>query len=227
MSLVDQQKLFESFSQVDTDDARAATGTGLGLVISRNLARMMEGDLTVQSAPGQGTRFCFTAPLILPDPVTIEAHQAAQAPEPTAAHVNAVAALSLTAQRVLLVDDNRANRLIARAFMQKAQIHVTEADGGAAALAHLQKSGFDLVLLDIHMPGMDGIETLKHIRALPPPISSLPVIALTADAAPEDREHYLGAGMDGYLSKPLGKNDLFREMERVLRNRAALYMAAQ
>ena len=141
--------------------------------------------------------------------------------------MNAVAALSLTAQRVMLVDDDRANRMIARAFMQKAQIDVTEADGGVAALALLNQRSFDLVLLDIHMPGMGGIETLKHIREMAYPICTLPVIALTADAAPEDREHYLASGMDGYLSKPLHKNDLFREMERVLRNRPAVYMAAQ
>jgi len=224
MAQQDQARLFESFSQVDSDGERAAAGTGLGLVISRNLARMMDGDLTVHSTLGQGTRFWLTMPLVLPDPLTAEA---VVADGPAPAHVNALAALCLTAQRALLVDDNRANRMIARAFMEKAQMQVTEADGGRAALAALISGEFDLVLLDIHMPEMDGMETLRHIRAMAPPIGTLPVIALTADAAPEDREHYLASGMDGYLSKPLGKDDLFREVERVLRHSTGARIAAQ
>ncbi|WP_108483819.1 ATP-binding protein [Oceaniglobus ichthyenteri] len=224
MSNEDQSRLFQSFSQVDSDHDRAAVGSGLGLAISRNLARLMEGDLTVQSIPGKGTQFCFYMPLRLPSAketgtVTNNA--------PTPAHVNATAALSLTAQRILVVDDNRANRMIARAFLEKAQMSVTQADGGRAALDMVRYDTFDLVLLDMHMPDMDGLETLQQLRALPTPLCNLPVIAVTADAAPEDREFYLNAGLDGYLAKPLSKVDMFHEMERVLRARATATLAAE
>jgi len=222
MTLADQAQLFRSFSQVDTNTERAAGGTGLGLVISRGLAQMMNGDLTVQSKVGHGTKFCFAMPLVLPDPLTAQAM-----PGPAPDQINALAALSLTAQRVLLVDDNRANRMIARAFLEKAQMHVTEADSGASALAFLRTKDCDLVLLDMHMPDLSGLETLEQLRTLPLPAGNVPVIALTADAAAEDREFYLSSGLDGYLSKPLSKTDMFHEIARVLRRHAVAELAAE
>nr|WP_281070705.1 response regulator [Oceaniglobus trochenteri] len=214
----DCARLFESFVQVDPDSERAASGTGLGLVISRNLARMMEGDLTVSSIPGKGSVFRFDMPLREPE------RQAGAAP---ILQPNAPADRCLAAQRVLLVDDNRANRMIARAFMEKARMTVTEADGGASALALLVTRRFDMILLDMQMPGMDGLTTLARIRKLPDQSAQLPVIALTADAAPEDRAHYLNAGLDGYLAKPLCRMTMFREIERVLARRGVSGLAAE
>ena len=197
-----QAKLFAAFQQADSSTSRKFGGTGLGLTISRNLAQMMGGDIVAESMPGAGSTFTFT--------FLADAEEAVVAtPEADAA----TTADSLRGMSVLLVDDNRVNRTVLRAFLDKNDITITEAENGAEALAHLEAGGHvDIVLLDMHMPVMDGPETIKHIRASNQPWRDVQVVALTADAMEGDRERYLSMGMDGYVMKPIVAADLISEL---------------
>ena len=117
--------------------------------------------------------------------------------------------------RVLLVDDHPINRQVASLFLRPFNMRVVEAVNGVEALAALERETFDIVLLDMHMPVMDGPTTIKHIRNSDKPWANMPVVALTADAMSGDRERYLAMGMNGYLSKPLAERDLLSEIARV------------
>ncbi len=124
-------------------------------------------------------------------------------------------------KKILLVDDHPLNRQVARLFLEPEGYAVTEAEHGQQALDRLREQPFDLVLLDAHMPVLDGIETLKRIRASGEAWKDVPVIALTADAMSGDRERYLGVGMDGYLAKPIEQRNLLAEVARLLERTAA------
>ncbi len=132
---------------------------------------------------------------------------------------------SLSGLRVLLVDDNRINRHVGRIMLTPLGVTVIEAENGREALDLLAMEEVDLVLLDVHMPVMDGIETLRHIRASAEPWSALPVIAVTADAMAGDRENLLIRGMDGYLSKPIDKQDMIAEIRLAMKRRVDLLAA--
>jgi signal transduction histidine kinase/FixJ family two-component response regulator len=192
-------RLFEAFNQADASTTRKFGGTGLGLAISRRLARMMGGDIVVYSRPGIGSVFVLTfladAPAAMPD-------SAVAADGPAAA-----SGVQLRGARVLLTDDNAINRQVARLFLQPQGAIITEATNGREALDALARDTFDLVLLDVHMPVMDGVETIRRIRETPA-LRSLPVIALTADAMAGDRERLIGIGMSGYVSKPIDQTEL-------------------
>jgi CheY-like chemotaxis protein len=118
--------------------------------------------------------------------------------------------------KLLLVDDNAINRSVARLLLAPSGVVVTEAENGKEALDRLAEQHFDLVLLDIHMPVMDGPETIGHIRASAAAWRTLPVIALTADAMSGDKERLISIGFDGYASKPIEQTELIHEMQRVL-----------
>ena len=117
--------------------------------------------------------------------------------------------------RLLLVDDHPINRQVAGLFLRPFNMRIVEATNGKEALAALAREEFDMVLLDVHMPVMDGTRTIRHIRASNEAWSNIPVIALTADAMTGDKERYLGMGMDGYMSKPIAERDLISEINRV------------
>lgn len=203
------ERLFTPFTQADGSISRRFGGTGLGLVITRKLARVMGGDVRVRSDPGKGSVFTLTLiaqpPEAPPHPSTLMHH------EQELHHSG-----SFKGKRILLVDDHPLNRRVARLFLDPEDFVVTEAEDGMQALARLSEQEFDLVLLDVHMPVLDGIETLKRIRASQEPWKNVPVIALTADAMSGDRERYLAHGMNGYLSKPIEQRDLMSEMTRLL-----------
>ena len=116
---------------------------------------------------------------------------------------------------MLLVDDHPINRQVASLFLRPYNMHIVEATNGKEALAALGRETFDMVLLDVHMPVMDGVETIRQIRTSDQSWNDVPVVALTADAMSGDRERYMGMGMDGYLSKPLAERDLISEIGRV------------
>ncbi|MEO1311580.1 MAG: ATP-binding protein [Pseudomonadota bacterium] len=207
----DLTRLFTAFEQGDASSTRKFGGTGLGLAITRQLAQSMGGDVTVESTVGKGSVFELTV-----RGETVAADHVDHSTEGPAPVVRVDAAPKLS--RLLLVDDNQVNRLVARAFLTGAADAVVEAEHGRAALEALDASGGDvgLVLLDMHMPVMDGPTTIARIRSLPAPLSSVPIIALTADAMEGDRERYLAMGADGYLAKPIVKDDLLREIARVI-----------
>jgi signal transduction histidine kinase/DNA-binding NarL/FixJ family response regulator len=200
-----QDRLFAAFMQGDQSTARRFGGTGLGLSITRRLARMMGGDVTAHSSPGKGSTFVMS---FLAD--------AAQAGVEQTAGAESFAATDLRDARILVVDDNAINRLVARVLFEPLEALIVEADSGASALDVLAVQSIDVVLLDINMPGLDGRETFRRIRAMNAVWRDVPVIAMTADALNGERERYLAAGMNGYIAKPIDQRQAIAEIARVL-----------
>ncbi|MEQ1781478.1 MAG: ATP-binding protein [Hyphomonadaceae bacterium] len=199
-------RLFEAFSQADGSTTRTFGGTGLGLAISRKLARMMGGDIVVRSSPGIGSVFTLT----------FLAGTAADTPAYQEPEREQTLPRRLRGARVLLTDDNAINRQVVRLFLQPQGAVITEAANGREALDALAREPFDLVLLDIHMPVMDGTEAIGHIRASSEAWRDIPVIALTADAMTGDRERLMALGLNGYVAKPIDQNDLLTSIGCVL-----------
>jgi len=203
-------RLFQPFAQADETISRVHGGTGLGLSITRRLAELMGGTASATSEPGRGSVFS----------ISFRGAPARSQPE---AGVGARPArtgdvreqLKQSHLRVLLVDDHPINRQVAALFLRPYNMRIVEAVNGLEALNALQAEPFDIVLLDMHMPVMDGPTAIQKIRASAEPWASIPVIALTADAMSGDRERYLAMGMTGYLSKPLAERDLLSEIARV------------
>ena len=185
-----RERIFEPFQRGET----LVTGTGLGLSISRTLARRMGGDLVL--LPGdQGARFLLSFALLPADP--------GQSVAPAA-----LALADLTGKRVLVVDDIATNRLVAITYLRIMGATPSEVGSGEAALALLASAVPDVVLLDMLMPGLDGLTSFARIRALPGAAGQVPVIAMTADATEGQRRRYLDAGLNGYVSKPLSPEAL-------------------
>ncbi|MET3665200.1 ATP-binding protein [Caulobacter sp. 1776] len=189
MSDEQRARLFMPFAQGDRTIARRFGGTGLGLAICRQLVDMMDGDIGVASVPGEGST--FTAHLSLP---------AARNPGDVA---GPAAALDLTGARVLVVDDNAINQTVARAILEAVGASVVTVGDGHTALARLRIEDFDVVLMDVHMPGMDGVEAVRRIRSGEGGRVDLPVVALTADAMAGDAERLLAQGFDDAHPKPI------------------------
>jgi len=200
MSAQTLQDLFEPFRQADSSTARRYGGTGLGLVICQALIGQMGGQLRVSSTEGQGSCFEFDLPL---QPVPVTAQKPLPPAEPALENWQHHATPALSALRILLVDDHPINRLVARSQLQQIGCQPPdEAETGLTALDCLQQKAYDLVLMDVQMPGMDGLETTRQLRLLALPTQPL-VVALTANAFPEDQAACLAAGMDRFLSKPV------------------------
>ena len=207
MSADTTEKLFTVFTQADGATTRKFGGSGLGLAISRQLARMMGGDITVKSEAGKGSTFrlTFKAQEALPS-LNTGSDQARKA-EPSKK--------SLRGLRVLLTDDNAINRQVIKLFLAPQGCDISEATNGKEALDLIARHDFDIVLLDVHMPVMDGKEAIQRLRA-EPRWKSLPVIALTADAMSGDREKYIALGMTDYLSKPVDQRELIAKLHEVM-----------
>ena len=200
--------LFKKFSQVDSGKSRRYAGTGLGLAISKQLAELMGGRIGVSSEPGVGSKFWFEVIL------QAATRRVDTYPETTAALTKPTSLKG----RVLLAEDNPTNREVALRLLAKLGLQAESASDGAEALARLKAESFDLVLMDVRMPVMDGIGVTRRIRrdtsgAYDPQI---PVIALTADAMEGERELCLNAGMDGFLSKPISIDTLRKELQKWL-----------
>lgn len=201
-------RLFQPFMQADASTSRLFGGTGLGLAISRQLVELMGGSIEVRSTPGLGSDFSFTARFGL-------ATDAARVVPAGPQHERAAWRV-LQGRRVLLVEDNELNQLVAAELLRtEAGMHVDVVDSGAAALARLREQAFDVVLLDVQLPGMDGFEVIRHIRETPA-LARLPVIAVTGNASAQDREACLQAGMDEYVSKPFDPERLYRVLSKVV-----------
>ncbi len=202
-----QDKLFRSFSQVDDHDERAASGSGLGLAISLGLVRLMGGKIGVESEVGTGSVFHVEFVATIPVQEASEGQQGSIGLNGTQLFESA---------NILLVDDSSSNRFIARSFLKETGANVVEAADGKEAVALARGQQFDVIVMDIHMPNMTGPEALEALRADPGPQRPVPIVALTGDSDADDRDHYQRLGMDGYLTKPLSKEELFRELYRHL-----------
>jgi signal transduction histidine kinase/CheY-like chemotaxis protein/HPt (histidine-containing phosphotransfer) domain-containing protein len=195
-------RLFQKFAQADSSISRRFGGTGLGLAISRELTELMNGRLTAESMEGRGSLFRVVLPLA--DAVGEEfTGEAQNEPEPAA-----------RALHVLVADDNAINQRLLAGLLRSAGHRVTVAANGRKAVEAVMAEQFDIVLMDVQMPVMDGISATSRIRALPRPKCDIPIIALTADALRGAAERYRGAAMDGYLSKPLSAAALFRTVNQ-------------
>lgn len=206
------EKLFKPFAQADASTSRSYGGTGLGLLITKKFAELMEGDLTISSKPGEGSRFVLTFSVSEIDYHASLSNQASDEQNP-----KAVNQTEYKGKKLLLVDDNSVNLAVARVFLDAMGFDTTEASNGEDALALARSQPFDLILLDIHMPILDGPATYLKLRHEPSANRNTPVIALTANAMAGDRQKYTkGLGMDGYIAKPINSAELENEIHTVM-----------
>ena len=202
--------IFDSFSQIDNVAVRNENGTGLGLSISKQLVQLMGGDISVESDEGRGSTFTFTADFIIAAPLR----------EPSDRNASGEAAVGpLPPMRILLVEDNAVNQIYATEILQQEGHHVTPVTNGRTALSLLAGTDFDLVLMDIQMPDMDGMEVTRQVRdgRAKARNADIPIIAMTAHAMQGDRERFLDAGMDDYVSKPMEIEEVVAAMNRALK----------
>jgi PAS domain S-box-containing protein len=202
-----RSRLFESFVQGDGSTTRKYGGTGLGLAISKQLAELMGGQIGLESEAGRGSLFWFTAVF------------QREVVKPLAESTSAPVILADTKRqgpqhRILLAEDNPVNQRIALRILQKAGYQAEAVSNGREALEVLAKTPYDLVLMDVQMPEMDGLEATAEIRRREGPCRHTPIVAMTANAMAGDREKCLAAGMDDYISKPVRAQELAEIIRR-------------
>lgn len=209
------ERIFEPFEQADGSTTRRFGGTGLGLAISRQLIRHMGGDITAASEVGRGSRFSFTLPL---------QKEGQNAPASRSASLSGEEAERLLREhhggaRLLLAEDDPINRLVAEEILREsAGLRLDVAEDGAQALAMARDNTYDLILMDVQMPVLDGIKATRAIRALPGR-GTVPILAMTANAFEEDRQDCLAAGMNDFIAKPVDPDHLFITLLRWLDRR--------
>ncbi len=205
-----KEKLFAPYVQATAGVARKYGGTGLGLSICLRLAKLMAGEISLHSVVGRGSTFALSVPMELSDADPVEIAE-------DAGHRAKDDISSGPALRVLLVEDNLINRKVALGILKSHHHHAVVAKDGREALEHIQNSGsFDLVLMDRHMPVMDGIEASRRIRAMPPPVGNIPIIALTAAVTQQEIKTCLDVGMNDLVSKPIDPLKLLAAMSRAV-----------
>jgi signal transduction histidine kinase len=199
-----QERIFEKFTQGDTSSKREYGGTGLGLAITRQLVRLMGGEITVASEVDNGTTFQFNLKLGCAEP-------AEPAPAPPVVPADDQ---EIIGADILLVEDNLVNQKVATAMLKKLGCNVVVAPNGVRALEQIALRKFDLILMDCQTPILDGFETTRAIRRMVGDIRAIPIVAMTAHALKEDREKCLEAGMDDYLAKPVHRDALIAVLRK-------------
>ncbi len=217
----DQKRIFEPFTQSDATMTRRHGGVGLGLAICRELLEKMHGSIAVESAAGKGATFTCQVPFkVLPEGMARpsgESRPAAAKPKrakPKPKNCPPGAGLS-----VLVAEDTRANQQVIRAILKHGGHQVTLVENGKQAVDKLEQSEFDVIVMDIQMPVMDGLEATQSIRAMPDADKAgVPIVAITAHAMKQDRDKCLAAGMNAYLPKPIDAHALLEVIEESCRN---------
>lgn len=210
MSEVQKNQLFTPFSQADSSTTRKYGGTGLGLSICKQLVEAMGGTIGVESQSGLGSRFYFELPMDI-------AAETWSNPSCRSLKVNsATKKLDLTNLKLLLVEDNIINQELTIAMLQEENIWVDLANNGSEAIEMLYENSYSAVLMDCHMPVMDGFEATRVIRS-DSRFSNLPIIAMTANVMTEDRERCFASGMNEYIGKPIDWDQLFQILERLVK----------
>lgn len=200
-----RERLFKRFSQVDSSISREFGGTGLGLAICRQLIDMMGGQIDVSSQVGEGSTFSFT--VTLPRSQTVDLRQ----------RPLVVLERPVSKARILLVEDLEINQELARAVLEAAGHEVEVVPDGSDAVMAVQEKPYDVVLMDVQMPGMDGMTATRLIRQLDHPARSLPIIAMTANVLPQQVTAFKQAGMTDHIGKPFKQDELFAAVERAIR----------
>jgi signal transduction histidine kinase/ActR/RegA family two-component response regulator len=203
-----QDKIFESFEQATTDTVRKFGGTGLGLSIAKQLVEMQDGKIFVKSEPGKGAEFHFRLPFL----------KAKHRINKLASTINNTDKETTTIKKsgegiqVLVVEDNAVNQMLIVKVLQNRQFTIDVAENGVIALNKYRNNDYDIVLMDIQMPEMDGYETTRNIRAMESSKKDIPIMAMTAHTIKGERERCLATGMDDYIPKPFNVNELFEKI---------------
>ncbi|MCO4781078.1 MAG: response regulator [Candidatus Cloacimonetes bacterium] len=202
----DQDKLFNAYAQVDESIAKKYGGTGLGLAICKNLVELMNGTIWIESEINNGSKFCFTIELEKSDVTVVEVNES-----------KSLFDESLATQlplKILVAEDNRVNQKVIQQFLLKLGYTIDIAEDGVEAIEFLKIKQYDLILMDLQMPRMDGVETTKNIIENYGPMRPR-IIAMTANVQKEDQDSYLKVGMDDFVAKPIILNDLISALKRV------------
>ena len=199
------RKLFKNFTQISESYSKLYTGAGLGLVISKDLAKLLGGDMGVDSVYGRGSDFWFTfktkTPLLVSDKKLDSKLEFKRKPHK-----------DLNSKRILVVDDNATNRLVAGEILRESGLVADEVDSAMAAIQASNKNAYDVILMDIQMPEMDGIQGMNHIKKAKP---KQVIIAMTALDENNESKKFLDMGFDGYLPKPITQKSLIQTIENI------------
>ncbi len=207
-----QKKLFQSFSQVDKSTTSKYGGTGLGLMISKNLTQMMGGEIGVESVEGVGSTFWFTVSMEISDE---ESYNKQHQEEDTSQEDKIRMQLKL---KILLAEDNKINQKVAMLNLNNMGYQVDIANNGKEAVEKFKNGDYDIIFMDVQMPEMDGVEACKKIREIENNSDStkkIPIIAMTANTSDDERKKYWEAGMDDYISKPFKRKELVEILKKI------------
>ncbi|WP_169727924.1 PAS domain-containing hybrid sensor histidine kinase/response regulator [Desulfovibrio inopinatus] len=209
----DISRIFDAFNQAETSFKRAYQGAGLGLSITKKLVQLLDGTLTISNEPGVGTTIYINIPFTSP-PQTEVCSTPSPALSPPVLQPSPVS--------ILVVEDDEHNRMFILDLLENKGFTTRQAHNGLEALQHLQQTTVDIILMDVQMPVMDGLEATRHIRSNPKysHVSHVPIVAMTAYAMAKDEEYMLNSGMDGYIAKPVNVQQLFETMTNINRKKA-------
>lgn len=204
-------QVFESFTQASNDTTRKFGGTGLGLTISKQLIEMQGGYIGVRSKVGEGTTFYFHLDFDLGDSSRLEKKMNSK-PKIEEHNLNGV--------RILLVEDNKINQRVTELTLKKWGVLIEFAENGQIGVDMIANNTYDLILMDVHMPVMDGLEATRRVRtSLPEPVRSIPIIAMTASALKEETNRCILAGMNDYITKPFDADDMYHTIHQFIKNK--------